>query len=128
MQLSAKAYAKINLYLDVVGKREDGYHFLDMIMQSVDIFDFITVKENNRNEIRVICENTNIKPEDNIVYKACLAFLDRIKSNVGVDVNIKKNIQPNISASKHCPVTKLENVLLAIEPISFILLTNLGFK
>lgn len=92
MQLSAKAYAKINLYLDVVGKRADGYHFLDMIMQSVDIFDFITIKENSSSEINVKCKNFDVKPEDNIVYKACKAFLDKNNSNTGFDILIEKNI------------------------------------
>ena len=92
MQLSAKAYAKINLYLDVVGKRSDGYHFLDMVMQSVDIFDYITIKENNFKDINVTCKNFTINSEDNIVYKACKVFLEKINSNVGLDVLIEKNI------------------------------------
>ena len=78
MQLSAKAYAKINLYLDVLGRRSDGYHLLEMIMQSVDLYDLITVKENRTEKINVICENSDINSQDNIVYKAAKAFLENI--------------------------------------------------
>lgn len=92
MQLSAKAYAKINLYLDVLGKRSDGYHLLEMIMQSVDLYDLITVKENGTNEINVICENSEINSEDNIVYKAAKIFLEKINSNMGFDIYVEKNI------------------------------------
>lgn len=92
MQLSAKAYAKINLYLDVLGKRSDGYHLLEMIMQSVDLYDLITVKENGTEKINVICENSDINSQDNIVYKAAKAFLEKINSNIGLDIYVEKNI------------------------------------
>ena len=92
MELSAKAYAKINLYLDVLGKRSDGYHLLQMIMQSVDLYDLITVKENGTKEINVICEKSEIDSKDNIVYKAAKAFLEKINSDMGFDIYVKKNI------------------------------------
>ncbi len=92
MQLSAKAYAKINLYLDVLGKRSDGYHLLEMIMQSVDLYDLITVKENGTEKINVICENSEINPQENIVYKAAKTFLERINSKKGFDIFVQKNI------------------------------------
>ena len=44
-KIKLKAYGKINLSLDVLGKRDDGYHDLDMIMQSVDLHDKITIKK-----------------------------------------------------------------------------------
>ena len=43
--ISLKAYAKINLTLDVVSRRSDGYHNVEMVMQSVDLWDLITLKE-----------------------------------------------------------------------------------
>ena len=92
MQLSAKAYAKINLYLDVLGKRSDGYHLLEMIMQSVDLYDLITVKKTETNEINVMCENSDINSQDNIVYKAAKAFLEKVNSNIGLDIYVEKNI------------------------------------
>lgn len=41
----SKAYAKINLSLDVLGKREDGYHLLKMLMQTIDLYDLIEIKK-----------------------------------------------------------------------------------
>lgn len=43
--MEQKAYAKINIVLDVVGKREDGYHLLKMIMQTIDLYDTIKIKK-----------------------------------------------------------------------------------
>ena len=43
--IELKAYAKINLCLDVLGKREDGYHIVDMIMQSIGLYDEITIED-----------------------------------------------------------------------------------
>ena len=45
--MEQKAYAKINIVLDVVGKREDGYHLLKMIMQTIDLYDTIKIKKIN---------------------------------------------------------------------------------
>ena len=47
------AYAKINITLDVLRRRSDGYHELEMIMQSIDVFDSVEVKKNDTGEIRV---------------------------------------------------------------------------
>ena len=91
MTLTARAYAKINLFLDVTGKRSDGYHNLSTVMQSVGIYDEITlttVKEG----IAVGCDKEELSGEDNIVYKACKAFFRLLGHSFGVLINIKKNI------------------------------------
>jgi len=87
-----KAYAKINISLDVVGKREDGYHLLKMIMQTIDLYDLITI-----NRIKEGINITTNKPfvptdERNLAYKAAKLFKERFNINEGVDINIKKNI------------------------------------
>lgn len=89
-----KAKAKINLSLDIVSKRENGYHNLKMIMHTVDLWDDITFKENNENEFLL---KTNLKylPNDgrNILYKAYKAFYDEAKiTPQGFSVNLKKRI------------------------------------
>ena len=49
-----KAYAKVNISLDIVGKREDGYHLLEMIMQSIDLYDEIVIeKQKKRNNYKM---------------------------------------------------------------------------
>jgi 4-diphosphocytidyl-2-C-methyl-D-erythritol kinase len=87
-----KAYAKINISLDVVGKREDGYHLLKMIMQTIDLYDLITI--NRSKEGINITTNKPFVPTDerNLAYKAAKLFKERFNINEGVDINIRKNI------------------------------------
>ncbi len=88
-----KANAKINLTLDVISRRPDGYHLLDMIMHSVDIFDRVTIKKNYNNNIKVSC-NINQLPMDetNSAYKAASLLMNDNKAITGVDIYIEKNI------------------------------------
>ena len=89
-----KAKAKINLSLDIVSKRENGYHNLKMIMHTVDLWDDITFKENNENEF-LLTTNLKYLPNDgrNILYKAYKAFYDEAKiTPQGFSVNLKKRI------------------------------------
>ena len=87
-----KAYGKINLSLDVVGKREDGYHLLKMIMQSVDVYDSISFEKCNKG-INISCNKPYIPTDDkNLVYKAAKLFMDTYDINEGVNIYIKKNI------------------------------------
>ncbi len=48
-----KSRAKINLSIDVLGKRQDGYHFVEMIMQTIDLYDIVKIKELDEDEIKV---------------------------------------------------------------------------
>ncbi len=93
--IEKKAYAKINIALDVIRKRDDGYHDMKMVMQTLDIFDLIKIKKAETNKI-VIKSNVNITEniENNLVYKACLAVLKEAElyNQVGVEVYIEKNI------------------------------------
>ena len=51
--IELKSRAKINLSIDVLGKREDGYHLVEMIMQTIDLYDLIEIKEKEENQIRM---------------------------------------------------------------------------
>lgn len=87
-----KAYAKVNLSLDVVAKREDGYHLLKMIMQTIDLYDLINIKKAQKG-INISC-NKHYVPTDekNLVYKAADLFIKNYDIKSGVDIYIKKNI------------------------------------
>ncbi len=88
-----KAYAKINLALDVIRKREDGYHDLKMIMQKISIYDTLIFKKRDDNEINIICKTHISNIEDNLIYKAIKTLFDiRNISDVGVDVYLRKDI------------------------------------
>ncbi len=89
-----KAPAKINLSLDVTGKREDGYHLVSMIMMTVDLHDEVEVKLRDDSEIHVITDLDGLSDgPDNLAYKAAVLMRDQAKKDVfGVDISIKKNI------------------------------------
>lgn len=87
-----KAYAKINIALDVVGKRDDGYHLLKMIMQTVDLYDILELEKCNSG-INLKC-NKHYVPTDekNLAYKAAKLFMETYSIKSGVNINIVKNI------------------------------------
>ena len=84
--------AKINLTLDVLKKRDDGYHELKMIMQTVSLCDCINIKKTDKG----ISLKSNLKylPTDrrNIAYAAAELFLEKAGISDGIDINMKKNI------------------------------------
>ncbi|MDT8715615.1 4-(cytidine 5'-diphospho)-2-C-methyl-D-erythritol kinase [Clostridium sp. 19966] len=90
--MDIKAYAKINISLDVVGKRDDGYHLLEMIMQRIDLYDEINLNRKDSG-ISIKC-NVPYVPLDrrNLAYKAAELFMDAYDIKDGVEINIYKNI------------------------------------
>lgn len=94
MEVKVKAYAKINLMLDIVNRRTDGYHDLFMIMQSVGIYDTVTVTENKSKAISISCNIQGIPlDEHNIAWKAAEAFFAATGiRNKGIAINIEKRI------------------------------------
>lgn len=90
--ISIKAYAKINLTLDVVGKRPDGYHDVEMIMQSIDLWDEIILKEISEG-IELTC-NIEELPRDkgNIAWRAAQLIKDKFGITKGIHITINKNI------------------------------------
>ena len=80
--MKIKAYAKINIALDVVGKREDGYHLLKMIMQTVDLYDVIEITKID-SDIKLICNKPYVPiDERNLAYKAAKLFKETYKKNI----------------------------------------------
>lgn len=88
-----KAYAKVNLGLDVLRKREDGYHEVKMVMQSIDIFDRIEMKKIRKPEI-VIETNLKFLPtnQDNLMYKAAELMFKEYELPDGIFISLKKYI------------------------------------
>ena len=101
-ELVLKAYAKINLALDVIRKREDGYHDVKMIMQNIDLFDELTFSvddEVNSNEasntykIELVSNKDSIPTDErNLVYKAIKMMFEQFDIKAEVKVNLIKNI------------------------------------
>ncbi len=106
--LEVKAYAKVNLSLDIVGRREDGYHLVRMVMQSLDIADILTFEKLDKPEIMVLLDNPSVGSdgdsplgkvpldENNLIYKAARLLFDRYiwkrNEKAGVQITLTKNI------------------------------------
>lgn len=91
--ITLKALAKINLGLDVVRRREDGYHEVRMIMQTIHLYDKLDIKKTNEPGI-TITSNFSYVPtnENNLVYKAGKLLMDEFDIQQGVSVHLQKRI------------------------------------
>ena len=91
--ISLKALAKINLGLDVVRRREDGYHEVRMIMQTIQLYDRLDIKRTQEPGIQ-IQTNLSFLPvnENNLIYKAAKLLMDEFSITDGVSVNLDKRI------------------------------------
>ena len=88
-----KSYGKINLGLDVLRRREDGYHEVRMIMQTVGLYDLLTMKKIKDDKIKMTC-NLSFLPTDerNLVYKAVKLIKDKYHIKDGVEIKLNKRI------------------------------------
>ena len=92
-KIELKAYGKINLGLDVIRKRPDGYHDLDMIMQMVDVYDDIVITKNKTGKIEVKTDTAVLSNgKDNLAYMAAKMLMDEFKIKDGVNIYINKRI------------------------------------
>ncbi len=91
--ISLKALAKINLGLDVVRRREDGYHEVRMIMQTVQLYDRLDIKRTQEPGIQ-IQTNLSFLPvnENNLIYKAAKLLMDEFSITDGISVKLDKRI------------------------------------
>lgn len=92
-----KAYAKINLYLDVTKKRDDGFHEIKTVMHTVSLADEITViadRTRGSSQIRISIDGASFLPTDgrNLAVKAAKLFLERTCTNAVITIKMKKNI------------------------------------
>ncbi len=87
-----KAYAKINLGLDVLGRRADGYHEVKMVMQTVDICDVLTF-EKARSGITISTDSGELPTDgDNLIYKAVKLLFDKYGVEEGISIHLQKRI------------------------------------
>lgn len=93
MTVRIQAYAKINLHFDISRLREDGFHDVITILQSLSLCDIVDIELCEDKGIIVECDKAGIPlDEKNIAYKAARLFFDRIGKSSGVRIKIKKNI------------------------------------
>lgn len=119
MKVTVRANAKINLSLDITGKREDDYHLLESVMQSVSLSDTVSVKLGTEDgEISVVTGNSCIADDQtNTAYRAAKVFFEQTGlSNPGVNIRIKKAIPVGAgmaggSADAAAVILALDNML-----------------
>lgn len=93
MKLERKAYAKINLGLDVTGVREDGYHIVKMIMQNVDLYDTLTFEDNDSGDIILTASTDKIETDErNLICKVARQLKDKFNVKQGVTMQLVKRI------------------------------------
>ncbi|MBC8631992.1 4-(cytidine 5'-diphospho)-2-C-methyl-D-erythritol kinase [[Eubacterium] tenue] len=91
--IDLKSRAKINLSIDVLGKRDDGYHIVEMIMQTIDLYDNLKITKIEDDFIKIKSDSEDIPlNQDNIVYKAADILKKRFNIKDGVEISIQKNI------------------------------------
>ena len=94
-KIKVAAPAKINLTLEVLDKREDGFHNIKSVMQAIDLYDYLTFEVVESDVTSIILDGNSDKipyDERNLVYKAINLFLRKLQKTAKVSVFIEKNI------------------------------------
>lgn len=94
MKIKVLAPAKINLSLDILKRRPDGYHDVSMVMQTIDLYDTVTIETNDSGKTEISCNYPGVPcDKTNIAYKAAEAFFNNTRTeNPGIHINIDKKI------------------------------------
>ena len=87
-----QAYAKINLTLDVLGRRADGYHALATVMQTIDLYDTICLTATDDDRVQLICTTTALSNDENLAARAAQLLRQRLALTQGVCIELHKRI------------------------------------
>ena len=131
MEIKLKCYAKINLTLDIGAKRQDGYHDITTIMQSISLCDKVTISTNNSGKITLSCNVDGVPcDERNIAYKCAAAFYNAYNTECGgvhIDIDKKIPMQAGLAGGSADGAGVLKGLnLLYGEPFSQIELEEIG--
>lgn len=94
-KIKVRCPAKINLTLKILNRRQDGFHNIDSVMQTISLYDYLTISalKSDRTEIKLSGTSDEIPyNEKNLVHKAATLFLDRTGINAEIEIYIEKNI------------------------------------
>ncbi len=92
-QVTVSAPGKINLTLDIIGRYPNGYHEMEMLMQTVSLADTVNIKTLPKKEICLACGDSSVPAgRENLAFRAAETFLERSGCNIGVDIFIEKRI------------------------------------
>lgn len=91
-EIYIKARAKINLNLEVLGKRKDNYHNIKSIFQKINLYDEINIKKLKTDEFKMITNIKELDNEENIIYKAYKKLKEKYKQIKGIEIKLNKRI------------------------------------
>ena len=89
-KVTVQAPAKVNLTLEVLGKRPDGYHEIASVMQAISLFDTLTFRPSD--EIKVLADIEALETQDNLVYRAAMLLKEASRVLTGAEINLDKQI------------------------------------
>ena len=87
-----KAYAKINLFLEIMGRRPDGYHEIETVMQTVTLADTVTLSGRADGTVVLSCPGLDLPARENLAYRAAKLYLDAAGLSDGVEIAVGKRI------------------------------------
>ncbi|MFT2110041.1 4-(cytidine 5'-diphospho)-2-C-methyl-D-erythritol kinase [Marinomonas sp. 2405UD68-3] len=91
--LTLPSPAKLNLFLHIIGKKENGYHLLETLFQFIDLYDTLEFTVNSEDRIHLFPEINNLPIEENLIFKAAQLLLPfRTEPNLGIDIHITKRL------------------------------------
>jgi 4-diphosphocytidyl-2-C-methyl-D-erythritol kinase len=93
LRVKVRAPAKINLWLEIIRKRDDGYHDLSSLMLPIGIYDCLELESHEGSGISLECDDPGVPLDgSNLAWRAAEAFLNKVESKIGVDIHITKKI------------------------------------
>jgi 4-diphosphocytidyl-2-C-methyl-D-erythritol kinase len=111
--LFVRSYAKINLTLDVLGRRADGYHELATVMQTIDLYDTLCFTVTDEPGVRAISTRPELNGDDNLALRAAQALCDRLTLHQGIEIELDKRIP--VAAGLGGGSSNAATVLLALQ-------------
>ena len=91
-EIYIKARAKVNLNLEILGKREDNYHNLESVFQKVNLYDEIYIKKTETDGFKLNINVKELDTKENIIYKAYVKLKEKYKTITGIEVTVNKKI------------------------------------
>lgn len=90
--IGIEAPAKVNLFLEVAGRRPDGYHDLESIFQAISIYDTLTIESTRSGAVTISCNVKTLETPENLAVEAARAFLDAAGLDTGLHIALEKRI------------------------------------
>lgn len=91
-ELKTSSSAKINLFLDVLSKRPDGYHQIRTIFTEIELADIINFALTKKGTVKILSDKDFVSPKENLIYKVAIFIKERYNVKFGVKINLQKNI------------------------------------